>query len=420
MFDTVELIIAAGRGGDGRISFLQEYARPKGGPDGGDGGWGGSVIVTVDPDMRSLGHLTRTPRIEAADGTPGGSNRRTGKGAKDTVVKVPAGTMIWDLDGEEPVLMADLIGPGWSLVVAAGGEPGRGNPHFKGSTNQEPLLAEGGMDGEERRVKFEVKLLADVGIVGAPNAGKSTLLSRISRARPKVADYPFTTIEPMLGVVERYGRSLVALDVPGLIEGAHEGKGLGLEFLRHVERVQVLVHLIDGTAEDLADEYMRVAAELAAYPGDLAEKPRVVAVTKLDIPEVRTRLEQQAGALTNVSGVAPLGLSPATGEGVERLLEQVLALVPIPTGPRETPRRIERPIELTRRPRVQIHREGATFVVEQRDVERVVAVADLNDWSARMQFHRLLDQHGVLKALEAAGAGSGDTVRIGHAELEWQ
>ncbi len=418
MFDTVELVITAGKGGDGRISFLQEYARPNGGPDGGDGGHGGSVVLVVDPDLRALDHLVRVPRIEATPGMPGGPNRRTGGGGKDKVVKVPVGTVVWDIGPAEPKMLADLVGPGWSVVVAVGGEPGRGNVRFVGPTNQEPLLAEGGADGEEVLARLEVKLLADVAIVGAPNAGKSTLLSQISRARPKVADYPFTTIEPMLGVVERYGRSLVVLDVPGLIEGAHVGKGLGLEFLRHAERVRVLVHLVNGTADDLAAEYMRVADELAAYPGDLAEKPREVAVTKVDIPEVRERLAQQAGALAEVAGVDPLALSPATGEGVERLLERLIALVPVTEAPE--PRRIERPVEPPRRSPARVHMEGAAFVVEQRDVERLAALANLDEWSTRMQFHRQLDRHGVLRALERAGVASGDTVRIGKAELEWQ
>ena len=358
--------------------------------------------------------------MEATPGLPGGGSKKTGRGGRSATIDVPVGTVVWDISGDEPQEIVDLMGPGWTAVVANGGEPGRGNVHFSSSTNQEPLLAEAGEQGEVVRLRLEVKILADVAIVGAPNAGKSTLLSRVSRAQPKIADYPFTTIEPVLGVVERYGRSMVLLDVPGLIEGAHEGKGLGLEFLRHAERVRVLVHLVDGTAEDLVQEYQHVRAELDAYPPGLGDKSREVAVSKVDIPEVRARFEAQHAALADAGGVEPIALSPATGEGVEQLLEHLLALVPTE---RPTPERVDVPrkdfVDRRREP-PRIYREDDAFVVEHHGAERMVAIANLENWSARMQFHRELGRLGILKALEAAGAESGDTVRIGGAELEWQ
>lgn len=420
MIDVVEITLIGGNGGNGRISFLRERARPLGGPDGGNGGWGGSVIVRANGNLRALDRLARVSKVEAVPGQSGGSVNRTGRGGRNTTIEVPVGTTVWDMTSGEPIALGDLLGHGWTLVGANGGEPGRGNVAFASATNQEPLLAEAGAAGAEVLVKLEVKILADVAIVGAPNAGKSTLLKQVSRAQPKIASYPFTTIEPVLGVVERYGRSLVLLDIPGLIEGAHKGKGLGIEFLRHTERVRVLVHLVDGTAENLTEEYSRVAAELAAHAGGLDSKPCVVAVSKVDIPEARVRYEQQRKVLTEVTGREPLALSPATGEGVEMLLEHLLNLVPPGSAPLE---RIEtaapQPAERSRSP-VEIHREAGAYVVKQRQAERVAAMVNLDNWSARMQFHRELGRLGVLSALEAAGASTGDTVFIGATEMEWQ
>ena len=321
-------------------------------------------------------------------------------------------------------MLADLVGDGASVAVARGGFGGRGNHRFVRPTNQEPLLAEAGEEGAAVDLLLEVKLLADVALVGAPNAGKSTLLSVVSQAKPKIADYPFTTLEPVLGVVERHRRGLVLLDVPGLVEGAHLGKGLGLEFLRHVERVQVLVQLLDGAQEDLTKEYGQVAGELDAYPGGLSEKPKLVVVTKMDLPEVAERYQEQRRRIGAAAGQEPMAISSATGEGVERLLDAVLALVPeaepedamAKAAPREKPPPVERP----RRSSVEVTRRNDDFLVACREAELVAEVADLHNWKARMQFHRLLKRLGVLKALEQRGVEPGDTVRIGKAELEWE
>ena len=282
------------------------------------------------------------------------------------------------------------------------------------------MLAEAGEEGEARRLMLEVKWVADVGVVGAPNAGKSTLLSHISRARPKIADYPFTTLDPVLGVAEWKRRRLVVLDVPGLIEGAHEGRGLGLEFLRHAERVSVLVHMVDGSSDDAAAEYEQVRSELEAHSRELGGKPVVVVVNKVDIPAVREARARIVANVAKVAGVMPLVLSAATGEGMDDLLDRLLEMVP--TGePMTEEAREEKPAPTVADPRkVDIGREADAYVVSCRQAERYLPVINLGKWQTRMQFHHELERLGVIEALRQAGAGTGDSVRIGSYELEWQ
>ena len=424
MLDVKEIQVIGGRGGDGAISFRREKFVPKGGPDGGDGGVGGAVVVQAARSRRTLVHLARTSLVRAEAGANGRGANRTGRNGKSRAIEAPAGTTIWEVDvhGERRML-ADLVGDGDRAVVAQGGAPGRGNARFATPTLQDPLLAEAGEPGEERRLLLEVRLLADAAIVGAPNAGKSTLLSVVSRAQPKIADYPFTTLEPVLGVVERYDRAVVLLDVPGLIEGASEGRGLGLDFLRHTERARLLIHLVDGLADDLAREYSNVAAEIAAHRGEGEVPPLVVAVTKQDVPEARERYQAQRAALAAAAGQEPLAVSAATGDGVERLLDRVLALLPdAPPPPREIPPPEHAPDAPPQRARVapRVLRDGDAFVVQHRPAERIAAMVDMENWRARLQFHQWLNRAGVLRALDAQGVDSGDTVRIGGLELEWQ
>ncbi|MBM3939736.1 MAG: GTPase ObgE [SAR202 cluster bacterium] len=424
MLDTKTLAVAGGKGGDGSAHLHREAFRPHGGPDGGDGGDGGDVIVVARASLRTLAHLTRIMRIVADDGEDGRRNEMTGKSADDRLVEVPVGTVVWDVtDGGRKQLLADLVADGSAMVAARGGKGGLGNVHFATPTNQTPMLAESAERGEERTLLLEVKLLADVAIVGAPNAGKSTLLAAVTRAQPKIADYPFTTLEPNLGVAQRHNRAIVLLDVPGLIEGAHVGKGLGLEFLRHVERVRAIVHLIDGLEEDLGAAYQRIEHELGEYPGGLVEKPRVVAVNKMDIPEARERFKAQQAALKRCSKTEPLAISAATHEGLDALLDAIAALVPVeqpaPQPVLTTPTDETARPEPRRRPRVEITRDKDVFVVHCKPAERLTGVANLNLWQARMQLHRELDRLGVLRALKSAGVERGDTVRIGPIELEW-
>ena len=333
------------------------------------------------------------------------------------------GTVVWkeNEDGEREQLV-DLVVPNKRVAIARGGAPGRGNHRFVTSTNQEPLLAEAGEHGEELLVFLEVKVLGDVALVGSPNAGKSTLLSVISRARPKIADYPFTTIEPVLGMVYRYGRELVFVDVPGLIEGASEGRGLGLEFLRHTERVRVLVHLVDGSVENVGEEYLRVAKELEAYPGGLENKPIVAVLNKVDLPEVQEQLAEKLAELEEASGQVPSVLSGATTEGLDELLDRVLPLIPVPDEDddvEEAEAEAVIKVVVPRRPRIRIERDEEVFVVSCAPLERFVPMVRFNDWRARMQFHAEMERFGVISALEKAGVAEGDTVRIANRELVW-
>jgi GTP-binding protein len=423
MLDVKGLLVKGGMGGNGAVSFLHEKFRPNGGPDGGDGGVGGNVVVVAQRERATLSHLLRMREILAEDGGNGSGHDRTGKKGKSRSIVVPVGTVVWSVSADGEKVM--LVTRGAKVVVARGGDSGRGNHRFVTSINQEPLLAEAGEMGEERAIVLEVKLLADVGIVGAPNAGKSTLLGAVTRAKPKVASYPFTTIEPVLGVAEHRGRQMLLLDVPGLIEGAHEGRGLGLEFLRHVERVQALVQMVDGSEEDVAGEYRRIRAELEAYPGGLMGKPTLVVLNKVDIPEVRAELDEKTAALAEASGEKPMVISGASGEGLDRLLDALLGFVPELSAdgaedeelPDEEP---DEPTVRAKRERVTIEMDGEIFVVHCRQAERFAPTVSFGNWRSKMQFHGELERLGVITALGKAGVTEGATVRIAGRELEWE
>ncbi|MEO5989176.1 MAG: GTPase ObgE [Candidatus Eisenbacteria bacterium] len=316
LIDLAKIHCIAGKGGAGCISFRREKYVPKGGPDGGDGGKGGSVVLEVDAHVRTLLDCREKPRYRADPGRPGSGSNRTGRDGQDLIVRVPAGTVIKDAESGE--VIADLIGAGDKYFVAKGGRGGRGNSRFATATNQAPRRADPGEPGEERTIAMELKLIADVGLVGLPNAGKSTLLSRITRARPKIADYPFTTLEPNLGIAaldER--RTIVVADIPGLIKGASEGKGLGLQFLRHVERTRVLAFLLDCSDEHPAETLALLTHEITRYSPALAEKPRLVVLSKADLLPP----EERAGAPARAGLPDALLLSAHSGEGLKDLLE---------------------------------------------------------------------------------------------------
>ena len=323
--DRVTVEVEAGKGGDGCASFRREKFVPRGGPDGGDGGNGGSVIVVAEQGVDSLASLVHRKHWRAKSGTPGSGSNRHGANAKDLTIRVPPGTVVIDANGK--FTLKDLAAAGESVVAAQGGRGGKGNTRFKSATNQTPREFTRGGKGEQRRLSFELKVIADVGLLGKPNAGKSTLLSRVSRARPEIADYPFTTKIPNLGIVQvDLDRSMVIADIPGLIEGAHTGAGLGHEFLRHVERTRVLIHLVeplpmDGT--DPIENYRAIREEVEKYDVDLASRPELVAVSKAELPgaeEVREELAQQTGK--NV-----LLFSSVTGQGLNDLIHQSYALL---------------------------------------------------------------------------------------------
>ena len=319
--DRASIHVVGGRGGNGCVSFRREKYVPKGGPDGGDGGDGGSVVFTVNPHLRTLLDFQSRTQFRADSGAHGSGNQRSGKSGEDLLVPVPPGTLV--VDESTGATVADLLEPGATFVAARGGRGGRGNARFATPTRQAPRKSEPGTEGEERRIRLELRLIADVGLVGLPNVGKSTLLSRLSAARPKIADYPFTTLEPHLGIVRVDGeRSFVMADLPGLIEGAHAGKGLGLEFLRHVWRTRILLVLIDSLSTDPARDLGVLLGELKAYHDDLARKPRIVALSRSDLaPADRAAAPEPPFPLEAARWGGPI--SGVTGEGTRELLDQI-------------------------------------------------------------------------------------------------
>ncbi len=320
--DLAKVRIRSGAGGNGCVSFRREKYIEFGGPDGGDGGRGGDVWAEAVEGLNTLIDFRYQQHFFAENGQHGMGRQRTGRDGRDVVLKVPVGTEILDEDGE--TVIADLTEPGRRVLLAKGGNGGWGNLHFKSATNQAPRRANPGQPGVERTIWLRLKLIADAGLVGLPNAGKSTFLAAVSNARPKIADYPFTTLHPNLGVVRVDGREFVLADIPGLIEGAHEGRGIGDRFLGHVERTAVLLHLVDATSGSVAEDYLTIANELSAYGAGLEEKPRIVALSKIDALDEETRAERKA-ALEKAHGGPVLALSAVSGEGVKAALRALCA-----------------------------------------------------------------------------------------------
>ena len=414
--DRAHLVVRGGDGGRGVISFRREAHVPRGGPDGGDGGKGGDVVLRVDAQLGTLTDFRFTKEIDAPAGKAGAGRNQSGRSGADRVLNVPPGTLVIDRATGETV--ADLVAPGEELVVARGGTGGKGNARFATSTRQAPRIAEDGGRGERREIDLELKLLADVGLAGLPNAGKSTLLAALTSARPKIADYPFTTLTPNLGVARLDDRELVVADIPGLIEGASRGLGLGEEFLRHVERTRLLVHVVDASRPDPLQDIATIDHELRSYGHGLEERPQLVALNKLDLPEAREMAPRVASALAE-RGVPSVAISAAARDRTAALLRKIFELCP----PREAagaqaPR--ERRIAFAGGGRDwRVTREGEAFRVEG---DRVVRLASGLDWGspdAAAYFQRQLIRTGIERELRALGAKEGDTVRIGGLEMEW-
>lgn len=417
MIDEVKINVISGSGGDGLIHFHREKFVPRGGPAGGDGGRGGDVVLVANPRISTLGNFQHKTHFRAQPGGRGGTNNKTGASADDLVIEVPTGTLVRDADSG--ALLGDLVKPGDRLIVARGGRGGRGNARFKSASHQAPRVAEKGEPGEERWLKLELKLIADVGIVGVPNAGKSTLLSVISNARPKIADYPFTTLEPNLGVVNYDDRDLVVADIPGLIEGAHMGVGLGHAFLRHVQRTRLLVHLLNGQSEAPLADYNQINVELALFDEKLGEKPQIVVFNKMDLPEAQARWPQVEADL-KARGITPLAISAAAHDNVQALVQEIFRV--FDTLPDELPVVEETPVyelpedefafEITRE-------EEGVYRVTGKRVERAALMTYWDYDEAIARFQNILEALGITKALEEAGVEVGDTVFIGDFELEW-
>jgi GTPase len=412
--DRARIQVRGGAGGNGVVSFRREAHVPKGGPDGGDGGRGGDVALVVDPSLRDLSGFRRGARFRAKRGGHGEGANRHGATPEALEVRVPPGTVVEDLESGD---RWDLLSPGERAVVARGGGGGRGNKQFATATRQSPRFAERGLPGEERTLELHLKLTADAGLVGLPNAGKSSLLARLTRAQPKVAGYPFTTIEPVLGTLERDDRQLVIADIPGLIEGASSGAGLGHEFLAHVERCRLLVHVLDLKPLDGSDpeeNYATVEAELREHGHGLAALPRLLALSKADLvpPE---EAEEAASQWGERLGVEVLVTSAATGEGLEELSGAIFRHVPAEDGgeePADTPatHRVYRP---GRGEAYSVRRTGpGAFRVEGERVERLIARHDVDNDEALRYVEERLRALGVIKALESAGFEPGDDVEI--------
>lgn len=416
--DEARIHVASGRGGDGIVHFRREKYVPRGGPDGGDGGRGGDVVLEVAPTLNTLSAFRRRQRFRAQDGGRGGTSNKTGRDGEDLVIAVPPGCLVWEEATGQ--LLGDLVEPGQRLVVCRGGRGGRGNARFATPRAQAPRRAERGEPGQERWLRLELRLMADVGIVGVPNAGKSTLLAAVTNARPKIADYPFTTLEPNLGVADLGdGRTLVLADIPGLIEGAHHGVGLGTAFLRHIQRTRALIHLIDGTSKDPLADFSQINSELALFDSRLKDKPQVVAVNKIDLPEVQQRWpELQANFRQRGQSVMAISALARTGVG-DLLLAAARAVERAPAATVDKAVPVYRPEPEATAFEVRRDPDGA-WRVAGTGIERA---AEMTYWEydeAVRHLQRLLVRLGVEEALRQAGARSGDTVRIGEYELEWQ
>ncbi|HEV3472265.1 MAG TPA: GTPase ObgE [Actinomycetota bacterium] len=402
LVDEAKINVTGGAGGNGALAFHREPYKPRGGPDGGNGGRGGNVVIRADDSVGTLLELRDHPHVKAESGKHGEGNRKHGADAPDRVVLVPPGTMIYDGD----VLVADLAGPGDEFLAARGGRGGRGNASFATATRRAPGFAEKGEPGDERWLRLELRLLADVGLVGFPNAGKSTLISRISAARPKIADYPFTTLEPNLGVVRHDDDTFVVADIPGLVPGAHEGKGLGDRFLRHVSRSAVLLFLVDlaATDRDPAGDVAAMEAEVTAFDAALGARPRIVAATKADVArEVFDRVRERHPDAHLISAV--------TGEGIDVLL--ALLTDTVGSARSAAPRAEGYVRHVVRDEPIRVLREGQSWRVRGRRAEGAVARTDLDSEEAVTRLQRKLISIGVERMLAESGAKRGDEVRIG-------
>jgi GTP-binding protein len=419
LFDEAKIYLKAGHGGDGVVAFRREKYVPYGGPAGGHGGKGGDVVLAVDPQLNTLIHFKHQSHFKAKSGSNGGGKNMAGAAGEDIIIPVPPGTVVRHAETGE--LLADLTEPGQRAVVAHGGRGGRGNTAFKSSVNQAPKIAERGLPGEELWITLELKLIADVGIIGVPNAGKSTLLSVVSAARPKIADYPFTTLQPNLGVVTLDHRDLVMADIPGLIEGAHEGAGLGHQFLRHIERSRLLIHLLNGASPDPLADFDQISQELALFSPKLAQKSQVVVLNKIDLPEAADHwpaVQARAKAL----GWPVHQISAATQQGVRalvgKLFEYLDNLPPEPlfeeeAAPVFTLAQDENYFEIEPLP------DGEGWRVTGPRIRELALQTHWEVTEAAMRVHHILERMGVNQALREAGVEAGDTVFLDEVELEW-
>ncbi|MCL5997810.1 MAG: GTPase ObgE [Chloroflexi bacterium] len=416
-YDQATITVRGGKGGDGVVSFRRESMVPRGGPDGGNGGRGGDVVLVVNRHLNTLYTFQHKRLFKAEDGRPGRGKDQTGRSGKDLFVEVPPGTIV--RDAETHAVIGDLTHTDQQIIVVRGGRGGRGNARFATSSNQAPLMAENGSPGDTQELLLELKLIADIGIVGLPNAGKSTLLSVLTAARPKIGDYPFTTLQPNLGVAQIDGlRTVVLADIPGLIEGASQGAGLGHEFLRHIERTRVLIHVLDGLSEDVVRDYQTIQAELAAFGHGLGQKPQVLAMNKMDLPDAQAAYElfcHSDTALAELKACQPI--SAATGQNVRELLLRAVQV--LDELPALEPLEAEPVLLMEDQDTFDIVREGGGFRINSPQLVRRVETTRWDLEEAVQKFQRLLERSGITAELKRRGIKTGDTVYIGDYELEW-
>ena len=417
--DRVEIYVRSGKGGDGMMHFRREKFVPRGGPDGGDGGKGGDLIFEVKPTLNTLSSFHQNQKFKADDGKKGGATQMSGRGGKDLVIYVPPGTIIFDAETDE--LIGDLTEHGQQLMICKGGRGGRGNQHFATSRNQAPRTAERGEPYVERRLRLELKLIADIGLIGVPNAGKSTLLSVLTNAKPKIAPYPFTTLEPNLGVADiDINTTVVLADIPGLIEGAAQGAGLGHDFLRHVQRTRVLIHLLDGLSEDPIADFSQINTELSLFDPNLGTKPQIVVLNKIDQPDVQERLasikkefKKRKVEFMTISALARTNTRDLLITAHQKLAETPTIEdfeIPMPVyKPKEDPRDFE------------ITREGENeWRISGAAIERAAKMTYWEHYGSLRRFHKIMETLGITDALKKAGVEDGDTVSVDEFELEWQ
>lgn len=422
--DKVNIHTVAGDGGHGAVSFRREKYIPAGGPDGGDGGRGGDIIFEADPDMKTLMDFRYGKRYRAENGQNGAGYKKTGKDGKDLILKVPTGTII--KDAKSDIIIADLTAARQQIVVAKGGNGGKGNARFTSSVRQAPTFAERGYKGDEKPLVLELKLLADVGIIGFPNVGKSTILSAATGANPKIANYPFTTLAPNLGVVKpRSGKGFVLADIPGLIEGAHEGVGLGLGFLRHIERTRLLIHVLDisgSEGRDPLEDFRQVNHELTKYSNKLALKPQIIAANKIDLPGAREKLikakavlGEESYEIFEVSAIMNTGLEPL----MERASELLEDLEEIGEGVKTEETKKMRYYKFEPVEAFTIEKAEGIFTVKGNWAERLMAGINVERDESLKYFQRAIRKKGVIAELKKMGIREGDTVKIGEIEFEY-
>ena len=420
--DYTKIIIKSGDGGNGAATFRREKYVAAGGPDGGDGGKGGDIYFTVDKDKNTLIDFRYNKRYKAGNGQNGSGNHCNGRYGEDLYVKVPIGTVV--KDAETGKVIADLSKPNQTELILKGGRGGRGNSHFATPTRQAPRFSEDGDKGEEKEVILELKLLADVGLLGYPNVGKSTFLSKVTEARPKIANYHFTTLEPNLGVVKtKSGDGFVIADIPGIIEGASEGVGLGLQFLRHVERTRLLLHFIDVSGEegrDPVEDYKTINKELKKYSEKLSKRKQIIVATKIDVMQDETNLKKLE-ELAKKEKLEIYKISSVTGEGIEKLIDHVTEV--LKTLPKEELIDIEEKMVYTLEDKTQewtARKQGDIFIVEGRAVDRLMGRINIEDNESMYYFHKCLKNMGIDDKLKELGICDGDTVIISDWELEWE